>query len=81
MDVADPAALSACCVGVLCLMSSRMQLNKPAATAYSIYNISSDGRTSSATMAGVAIAQKENITVSSPRKRAGGTDQYVLFLL
>lgn len=57
--------LSACCVGVLCLMSSRMQLNKPAATAYSIYNISSDGRTSSATMAGVAIAQKENITVSS----------------
>ena len=57
--------LSACCVGVLSLMGSRMQLNKPAATAYSIYNISSDGRTSSATMAGVAIAQKENITVSS----------------
>lgn len=57
--------LSACCVGVLCLMSSRMQLNKPAATAYSIYNISSDGRTSSATMAGVAIAQKENMTVST----------------
>lgn len=58
-------ALSACCVGVLCLMSSRMQLNKPAATAYSIYNISSDGRTSSATMAGVAIAQNENMTVST----------------
>lgn len=57
--------LSACCVGVLCLMSSRMQLNKPAATAYSIYNISSDGRTSSATMAGVAIAQNENMTVST----------------
>ena len=57
--------LSACCVGVLSLMGSRMQLNKPAATAYSIYNISSDGRTSSATMAGVAIAQKENMTVST----------------
>lgn len=57
--------LSACCVGVLCLMGSRMQLNKPAATAYSIYNISSDGRTSSATMAGVAIAQNENMTVST----------------
>lgn len=57
--------LSACCVGVLLLMGSRMQLNKPAATAYSIYNISSDGRTSSATMAGVAIAQKENMTVST----------------
>ena len=57
--------LSACCVGVLSLMGSRMQLNKPAATAYSIYNISSDGRTSSATMAGVAIAQNENMTVST----------------
>lgn len=57
--------LSACCVGVLCLMSSRMQLNKPVVAAYSIYNVGSDGRTSSATMAGVAIAQNENMTVST----------------
>lgn len=57
--------LSACCVGVLCLMGSRMQLNKPVVAAYSIYNVGSDGRTSSATMAGVAIAQNENMTVST----------------
>lgn len=57
--------LSACCVGVLSLMGSRMQLNKPVVAAYSIYNVGSDGRTDCATIAGVAIAEKGSITVSS----------------
>lgn len=57
--------LAACCVGVLCLMSSRMQLNKPAATAYSVYNIDSDGNVSSITVAGVAIAQDEDMTINT----------------
>ena len=57
--------LAACCVGVLCLMSSRMQLNKPAATAYSVYNIDSDGNVSSITVAGVAIAQDEDMSINT----------------
>lgn len=57
--------LAACCVGALCLMSSRMQLNKPAATAYSVYNIDSDGNVSSITVAGVAIAQDEDMTINT----------------
>lgn len=57
--------LSACCVGVLCLMSGRMQLNKPAASAYSVYSVSSEGKTTCATLAGVASAQNQEMTVSS----------------
>jgi hypothetical protein len=59
--------LACCCVGAVCLMSSRMQLNKPAVAAYSIYNVDSDGTTEGATMAGVAIAEDREITVSTEK--------------
>lgn len=57
--------LSACCVGILCLMGSRMHLSDPAVASYSAHCVSSDGKTSSAMIAGVACAANEEIAVGA----------------
>lgn len=62
--------LSACCVGVLCLMGSRMHLADPVVVSYSAHCVSSDGKTSGAMFAGVACAANKEISVSAQDRAA-----------